>query len=641
LLDIALGTHLSIGASTLSTDATGTGILATKGDIGVALPSLTTSQLYGGAGTAGVAQAFPLGANVSAALQQALNGASGLVGYGGALGTPTSGVGTNITGLLATHGLYTHSGTSAIQEAVNSKLDQTISIADFGAVCDGTTDDTAAIQAAWNAGAAQNKNVKLSGVGAICKISSLTMPSPTTGYSLLVGDGPKTVALYSTVAGTTCAITVSASYGVNSSIYGTMGGFALVQNAGTHIGYGICLNQLTAFNLDGLLVTGFARGISAVDVIDLNVTRPYLFSNGYNIYGTIASYSNPNNWTIANGIFAYADTNTIYLVGPATIDIKGNDIEFNGVVPSATYSTIYINGNPVDGQTGVTVEDNYFESNQGLAEVYITDPGTTYNGVHDVRSNLFHRNYNALTNQVFVNNAASGSFITQVDVKNNALTDFGAYTPSSSRQHLTLANPTATSTGAVACEGNYIDQQATEQTAISCPNGGAIAAPAFVDSGMAAAGMVCNNAAGMFSTSAAGCTGVVENVAVGGNQSAKGALSIVGCVIPDTAGSSTNWCAWKASNTSTVAAFFDTVAVTYNSSCSTTYPIIEIWDVTQGTAAGATTAPNAGINTTSVNASLTSALATDEYAFRVTTAGSGCGATLATEFLNVTASVRQ
>jgi hypothetical protein len=38
LLDIALGTHLSISSSTLSTDATGTGVLATKGDIPTALP---------------------------------------------------------------------------------------------------------------------------------------------------------------------------------------------------------------------------------------------------------------------------------------------------------------------------------------------------------------------------------------------------------------------------------------------------------------------------------------------------------------------------------------------------------------------------------------------------------------------------
>ena len=38
LLDIALGTHLSIGSSMLSTDALGTGILATRGDIPTALP---------------------------------------------------------------------------------------------------------------------------------------------------------------------------------------------------------------------------------------------------------------------------------------------------------------------------------------------------------------------------------------------------------------------------------------------------------------------------------------------------------------------------------------------------------------------------------------------------------------------------
>jgi hypothetical protein len=90
LLDIALGTHLSISSSTLSTDATGTGVLATKGDIGVALPSLTTSQLYGGTGGAGVAQHFPAGTGVETALQQNTGFAGAPVLFNGAGGKPSS-----------------------------------------------------------------------------------------------------------------------------------------------------------------------------------------------------------------------------------------------------------------------------------------------------------------------------------------------------------------------------------------------------------------------------------------------------------------------------------------------------------------------------------------------------------------------
>ena len=47
---------------------------------------------------------------------------------------------------------YTATGTGAVARTIKSKLDESVSVVDFGAVGDGTTDDTAAIQAAINTG---------------------------------------------------------------------------------------------------------------------------------------------------------------------------------------------------------------------------------------------------------------------------------------------------------------------------------------------------------------------------------------------------------------------------------------------------------------------------------------------------------
>lgn len=77
---------------------------------------------------------------------------------------------------------YFPAGTGAVQTTVQAKLRESVSVKDFGAVGDGVTDDTAAIQTALNTG----KSVYFP-QGSYLITSGLTI---TANYQTLYGDGP-------------------------------------------------------------------------------------------------------------------------------------------------------------------------------------------------------------------------------------------------------------------------------------------------------------------------------------------------------------------------------------------------------------------------------------------------------------------
>lgn len=86
---------------------------------------------------------------------------------------------------------FIQAGTGAVARTVQSKLRDTVSVFDFGAVGNGSTDDTVAIQNALNTG----KAVMIPGGGYSYKITSAL--EPVSGQ-LVMGDGLPTVRQYTT-----------------------------------------------------------------------------------------------------------------------------------------------------------------------------------------------------------------------------------------------------------------------------------------------------------------------------------------------------------------------------------------------------------------------------------------------------------
>jgi hypothetical protein len=333
-----------------------------------------------------------------------------------------------------------------------------VSIADYGAKCDGSTLDTTAIQNAWNAAQTARLNVNVSGVGSVCKIGSLTAPAITQRAqgtlppiaSMIVGNGMNTVELLSTVTGTACAITLSEVYD-NFQPTGTMGGFTLLQVSNVQPsagGYGICLTNVTQLNIDNVFIRGFVRGIEALDTTNLNVNRSIFYSNDWHIHGTRVSNTNPNAWTIENSRFGTSNQYGIFLVHPDQVNILNNTFEANGQNTGLQPATVYADGNPLDGSFGLNIQGNYFEYDGGNSIVLQSISGAESRPAsHNIIGNTFIRQV-AATNNIFINNLDPSKGIS-VNVQANGFLDTSVL----GGTYIVAANPT-TVTYRVYCIGN-------------------------------------------------------------------------------------------------------------------------------------------------------------------------------------------
>lgn len=158
---------------------------------------------------------------------------------------------------LATTTTWTQTGTGAVSRTVDAKLKEFVSVKDFGAVGDGVTNDTTAIQNALNSTA---KTIYFP--AGTYLVSGLTY----YGAKKLIGDGSQNSILSYTGSGT-CFVQSTPG----TRIYGFIIAGIKIQDVGTGV-VGLDLNSVSSSIFDDVVVSGFTTGISLTG------------SNGYCVY---------------------------------------------------------------------------------------------------------------------------------------------------------------------------------------------------------------------------------------------------------------------------------------------------------------------------------------------------------------------
>ena len=342
-----------------------------------------------------------------------------------------------------------------------------LDVREWGVKADGATDNTTALQAAWTYGGTVNTDILLpsSNYTNYVKFSSLTAPAGTVGagasaqgpLSAIKGQGVGQTVLKSTVTGSTCALTFnapSATYS-DAAMNRVLSGFQLISTASA--GSGICLNQITGMALSNFSVQGFTTGILALDAIRIRMDNPQFILNQNGINATTTVDSNPNQWVIVNPYAVGQSASTFLFTHAADIDIYGGDFESNNTANNAGDATIQMNGNPLNGQKGLSVFGGYYEVNGGNADFLFDQLAGDGSGSHFISGVEEGRisSTTFVTNAVQLINNNGGSGQTNIDIKGSAFWSQSPYVPNAARPYIGVAAPGTVNYHITGYDSNY------------------------------------------------------------------------------------------------------------------------------------------------------------------------------------------
>jgi hypothetical protein len=282
--------------------------------------------------------------------------------------------------------VYNPSGTGAVATNVQTKLRESVSVKDFGAVGDGTTDDTAAIQAAIDASA----NVYIP--AGTYKITSALVVNRLGGSSIMgAGIGITTI----DNAGTGNGIECKSAGGVDSTKLNiVVSDLSIDGNVSSLSGlYAYDVAQCIFERIESK--NNGSHGINCEMVVNSRIEKCLTTANtGSGIIlnaGTKSSTEYNTNAVLVNGCVSYSNT------GPALTIKRSRGNTVVGGDYSASSHGILLDGGERNTIDGAWVENN---TTAGILVQQNTSPAPTYSG-----------SYNRIVNNLLAASGGNGDLV--------------------------------------------------------------------------------------------------------------------------------------------------------------------------------------------------------------------------------------
>lgn len=287
-------------------------------------------------------------------------------------------LGDALIGFKQTYSLGVMPG--AVGKTLNDKMQDLVSVKDFGATGNGTTDDTAAIQAAINLACQYGGCVYLP--AGTYKISSALVFSMNSGTTdpvkrpSMKGDGMAATTIYQTINDNGIEIV---GYDSNPAGYCLFQDFSLYGYQLNNIG--MALQDIAFVTVDNVYLAGWATGLYGANTLSSTFNDLVIRYNTGGFYfeanSALGFVSEPNaitmsNCTVGNN-YAYGGR----VIGAGTFNYTGGSIEANGFgtdLSSAKWGLALTDvGGKIAQQSacGFNISGVYFEGNGGQAQLQV------------------------------------------------------------------------------------------------------------------------------------------------------------------------------------------------------------------------------------------------------------------------------